>query len=147
MLFLGFGTGLGATVIHNGEVEPLEIGRFHYKKRTLEHYVGKRGLERLGRKKWQRHVEVVVAHIIGVLKPTDVVLGGGNAKKLDPLPPGTRLGNNALAFVGGFRLWERDAGGPALHTPGGNGAAQAAPTDPPPRRRRSRTSDQVEKKQ
>src|SRR4051812_8795957 len=97
MLFLGLGTGVGAAVIHDGELEPLEVGRFHYKKSTLEHYIGARGFKRLGRKKWQRLVEKAVARFTEVLKPTDVVLGGGNAKKLDPLPPGTRLGANALA--------------------------------------------------
>jgi polyphosphate glucokinase len=107
MLFLGLGTGFGATVIMDGVIEPLELGRFHYKKRTLEHYVGSRGLKRLGRKKWQRHVEEIVERLIAALKPNDVVVGGGNAKKLKPLPPGTRLGDNAYAYLGGFRLWER----------------------------------------
>jgi polyphosphate glucokinase len=109
MLFAGLGTGFGATVIMDGVIEPLELGRFHYKKRTLEHYVGNRGLKRLGRKKWQRHVEEVLEHLIAALKPADVVLGGGNAKKLKPLPPGARLGDNANAFLGGFRLWEVEA--------------------------------------
>ena len=106
MLFLGLGTGFGATVIMDGVIEPLELGRFHYKKRTLEHYVGNEGRKRQGRKKWQRHVEEVVERLIAALKPDDVVLGGGNAKKLKPLPPGTRAGANANAFLGGFRLWE-----------------------------------------
>lgn len=106
MLFLGLGTGLGATVIMNGVIEPLELGRFRYKKSTVENYVGKRGLERLGRKKWQRHVEEMVMRLIAALKPDDVVLGGGNAKKLKTLPPGTRRGDNANAFIGGLRLWE-----------------------------------------
>lgn len=109
MLFLGLGTGLGAAVIMDGTIEPLELGRFHYKKGTLEDYVGARGLKRLGRKKWQRHVEYVVAKVIAALKPDDVVLGGGNAKKLKRLPPGTRLGDNANAFLGGLRLWEGGA--------------------------------------
>lgn len=112
MLFLGLGTGLGAAVIMDGTIHPLELGRFHYKKRTLEHYMGVRALKRLGRKKWQRHVEEVVARLIEALKPDDVVLGGGNAKKLKDLPPGARAGSNALAFVGGFRLWEHRAEGP-----------------------------------
>ena len=106
MLFLGLGTGFGATVIMDGVIEPLELGRFHYKKRTLEHYVGNGGRKRQGRKKWQRHVEEVVERLIAALKPDDVVLGGGNVKKLKPLPPGTRAGANANAFLGGFRLWE-----------------------------------------
>ena len=109
MLFLGLGTGFGATVIMDGVLEPLELGRFHYKKRTLEHYVGNRGLKRQGRKKWQRDVEEAVGHLIAALKPDDVVLGGGNVKKLKQLPPGTRAGANANAFIGGFRLWDGEA--------------------------------------
>src|SRR5262245_52251289 len=109
LLFLGLGTGFGATVIMDGVIEPLELGRFHYKKRTLEYYVGSRGLKRQGRKKWQRHVEEAVGRIIAALKPDDVVLGGGNVKKLKELPPGTRAGSNANAFLGGFRLWEAEA--------------------------------------
>jgi polyphosphate glucokinase len=107
MLFVGLGTGIGATVIMHGTVEPLELGRFRYKKHTLEHYVGAKGLKRLGRKRWQRHVEEALERLVNALKPDDVVLGGGNAKKLDPLPPNTRLGGNAFAFLGGYRLWER----------------------------------------
>jgi polyphosphate glucokinase len=108
MLFVGLGTGLGATVIMDGVIEPLELGRFHYKKRTFEHYIGAQAVKRLGRKKWQRHVEEILERLVMALKPGDVVLGGGNAKKLKPLPAGTRLGDNALAFLGGFRLWERE---------------------------------------
>jgi len=123
MLFLGLGTGVGAAVVMNGVVEPLEVGRFHYKKHALEHYIGARGLKRLGRKKWQRLVGEVVARFTRVLGPTDVVLGGGNAKKLKPLPPGARLGDNALAFLGGFRLWEPEADGQRPPTPDRNGTA------------------------
>jgi polyphosphate glucokinase len=109
MLFLGFGTGLGATVIMDEVIEPLELGRFHYKKHTLEHYVGDRGRKRQGRKRWQRHVEEIVERMIAALKPDDVVLGGGNVKRLKPLPAGTRAGANANAFLGGFRLWDGEA--------------------------------------
>jgi polyphosphate glucokinase len=106
MLFVGLGTGFGATVIMDGVIEPLELGRFRYKKSTLEDYVGKRGLKRLGKKKWHRHVEEVLEYLLAALKPDDVVIGGGNAKKLKTLPPVARLGDNANAFVGGLRLWE-----------------------------------------
>lgn len=106
MLFLGLGTGLGAAVIMDGMIEPLELGRFRYKKSTLEEYVGARGLKRLGRKKWRRHVEELVARLVVALKPDDFVLGGGNVKKLRRLPSGTRAGDNARAFVGGIRLWD-----------------------------------------
>jgi polyphosphate glucokinase len=134
MLFLGLGTGVGAAVVLDGVLEPMEIERFHYKKHTLEYYLGDRGRKRQGRKKWQREVEKAVARLIEVLKPYDVVLGGGNAKKLKPLPPGTRLGDNAFAFLGGFRLWGREGGDPPA-SPGGNGAAQPGAGDQPARPR------------
>jgi polyphosphate glucokinase len=112
MLFLGLGTGLGSAMIVDGIVEPMEIGHLPYSKGTYEDYVGRAGLERRGRKRWQRHVEDVVARLIAALEPDDTVLGGGNAKKLHKLPPGCRLGGNADAFAGGFRLWEDPAAHP-----------------------------------
>jgi polyphosphate glucokinase len=48
----------------------------------------------------------VVAALVAAFEPDDVVLGGGNAKKLDKLPPHGRAGENADAFEGGFRLWQ-----------------------------------------
>ena len=106
MLFLGLGTGLGTTLIVEGVVHPMELGHLPYKKGTFEDYVGQRGLDRNGKKEWRRDVEDVVARLIDALQPSDVVIGGGNVKKLKELPPNTRLGNNANAFEGGFRLWQ-----------------------------------------
>jgi polyphosphate glucokinase len=106
MLFLGLGTGLGSAMIVDGLLEPMELAHLPYKNgRTYEDYVGIRGLKRLGTKKWQQHVDKVVRQLSDALMVEDVVLGGGNVKKLDHLPPGTRLGNNANAFAGGFRIW------------------------------------------
>jgi polyphosphate glucokinase len=107
MLFLGLGTGLGSTLIVDGIVEPMELGHLPYKKGTYEDYVGIRGLLRLGKKKWRQAVADVVARLVAALEPDDVVLGGGNVKKLKELPPGCRAGDNANAFLGGFRLWEK----------------------------------------
>ena len=105
MLFLGLGTGLGSTLIVNGIVEPMELGHLPYKKGTYEDYVGRVGLERHGKKKWRRHVADVVARFITALEPDETVIGGGNVKKLNALPPHSRAGDNANAFRGGFRLW------------------------------------------
>jgi polyphosphate glucokinase len=107
MLFLGLGTGLGTTLIIDGVVAPMEIGHLPYKKgRTLEDYVGNAGLERLGKKKWRVAVADVVARLRHAFIADYVVLGGGNVKKLDELPPDCRPGDNSRAFVGGVRLWE-----------------------------------------
>ena len=107
MLFLGLGTGLGSTMICDGIIEPMELAHLPYKKATYEDYVGERGLEKRGKKKWRRYVADVVEHLIAALEPDDVVLGGGNVKKLKELPKGCRAGDNANAFLGGFRLWEK----------------------------------------
>lgn len=107
MLFLGLGTGLGSALVVNGIVEPMELGHLPYKKGTYEDYVGREGFEERGKKKWRRDVADVVARLIAALEPDDVVLGGGNVKELKQLPPHCRAGNNANAFVGGFRLWEQ----------------------------------------
>ncbi len=109
MLFLGLGTGLGSTLIAEGIVEPMELGHLPYKKGTYEDYVGQRGLKKRGKGKWRRDVADVVTRLAAALEPDDVVLGGGNARKLKELPPGCRLGHNSNAFVGGFRLWEETA--------------------------------------
>jgi len=105
MLFLGLGTGLGTALIVEGVAHPMELGHLPYKKGTFEDYVGQRGLDRNGKKEWRGDVADVVARLIAALQPTDVVLGGGNVKKLKELPPNTRLGHNGNAFEGGFRLW------------------------------------------
>src|SRR5205085_8816575 len=101
MLFLGLGTGLGSAMIVDGIIEPMELGHLPYKKHTYEDYVGQRGLDRLGRRKWRRRVNDVVERLIDALQPSDVVLGGGNIRYLKEMPRGCRAGNNANAFIGG----------------------------------------------
>ncbi len=107
MLFLGLGTGLGSATVVNGRVEPMELGHLPYRKGTYEDYVGTRGLTRVGKKKWRRYVEDVVAHLVAAIEPEDVVLGGGNVHKLKVLPSGCRAGDNGNAFAGGFCLWQK----------------------------------------
>jgi polyphosphate glucokinase len=112
MLFLGLGTGLGSALIVDGIVEPLELAHLPYKKGTYEKYVRHRRLEKRGKAKWRRDVADVVARLTAALQPDEVVLGGGNSRKLKELPADSRVGDNAAAFAGGFRLWE-EAGEPA----------------------------------
>ena len=107
MLFLGLGTGLGSALIVDGVLEPMELAHLPYKHgRTYEDYLGIRGLERLGKKKWRQCVFDVVKRLKAALEADYVILGGGNSKALKKLPPGARLGNNAYAFRGGYRLWQ-----------------------------------------
>lgn len=107
MLFLGLGTGLGSAMIVDGILEPMELAHLPYRKGTYEDYVGVRRLKRVGKRKWRGDVADVVARLVAALEPDDVVLGGGNVRKLKTLPPGCRAGENTNAFRGGFRLWEK----------------------------------------
>ena len=107
MLFLGLGTGLGSAMIVDGALAPMELAHLPYRKgRSYEDYVGLRGLKRLGKKKWRRHVAAVVDLLKAALEADDVVLGGGNARLLSELPAGARLGDETCAFHGGLRLWD-----------------------------------------
>lgn len=115
MLFLGLGTGLGSALVMegctgssaSGIVQPMELAHLPYRKgRTYEDYVGLRGLERLGKKRWRRHALHVIDILCAALGADSVVLGGGNAKLLKELPPHVQLGANDNAFLGGFRLWQ-----------------------------------------
>jgi polyphosphate glucokinase len=108
MLFLGLGTGLGSALILDGVLQPMELGHLPYKNgRTYEEYVGASALKRGGKKKWRRDVLDVIARLRDALQADDVVIGGGNAKRLGSLPGGARLGTNAHAFAGGYRLWKQ----------------------------------------
>ena len=108
MLFLGLGTGLGSAMIVDGELQPMELAHLIYKNgKTYEDYLGMRGLERCGKKKWRKHVATIAKKLKRALAADYVVLGGGNSKKLKNLPPGTRLGSNENAFLGGFRMWQK----------------------------------------
>jgi polyphosphate glucokinase len=141
MLFLGVGTGLGSAMIVDGELEPMELGHLPYKKaKTYEDYVGERGRIRLGKKRWREEVLKVVEVFRTALQPDYIVLGGGNAKFMKELPPDVRLGDNANAFKGGFRLWEPEsASTPAAQEPA-NGATDTA-TRPAPKRKKAQGTE------
>ena len=112
MLFLGLGTGLGTAIVEDGAVQALELAHLPYREgKSFEDYLGVRGLERLGRTKWERHVTIVAGMLCAAVVADHVVLGGGNVKKLRSLPPRARRGDNKNAFRGGFRVWDR--GGPS----------------------------------
>ena len=137
MLFLGLGTGLGSAMIVNGRLEPMELAHLPYRKgRTYEDYVGAAGLKRLGKKKWRKHVWAAVELLRAALEPDEVVVGGGNAKRLHHFPEGVRQGDNADAFPGGFRLWQEPSAAPYA-------APQAAPTKRP--RKAKASSEGVDK--
>jgi polyphosphate glucokinase len=110
MLFLGLGTGLGSAMILDGVIEPMELAHLRYKKgKSFEDYLGSRGLKYSGLKKWRKHVADVIKKLSRTLEPDYIVLGGGNVRKIEKMPPHTERGSNDKAFVGGIRLWDKPA--------------------------------------
>jgi polyphosphate glucokinase len=108
MFFLGLGTGLGSAIVANHAVIPMELGRLSYRDGTYEDYLGASALKRLGVVKWREHVVLIVDRLVAGFFADEIVLGGGNARRLVDPPPKCRIGDNANAFIGGFRMWERD---------------------------------------
>jgi len=110
MLFLGFGTGLGTTLIVDGVIVPLECGHLPYEKtkRTIEDYVGKDGQKAMGKEKWLKHSLRIIKSLRHAFSATDLVIGGGNAKEIKPFPEDARQVTNNAAFDGGFRLWAEE---------------------------------------
>jgi polyphosphate glucokinase len=107
MLFLGLGTGLGSAMIRDGMLIPMELAHLPYRNgRSYEEYLGEDGMHREGKQKWRRQVANVTKLFMAAFEIDYVVYGGGNARHLKTLPPKTRLGSNANAFTGGFRLWK-----------------------------------------
>jgi polyphosphate glucokinase len=109
MLFLGLGTGLGSTLILDEVVVPLELGELRFPNgSTLSEFVGKAGLKKLGRAKWEKIVRTMIKNLRIAFVADSVVVGGGNADKLKKkLPKHVRLGSNRYAFRGGVRLWRK----------------------------------------
>ena len=109
MLFLGLGTGLGSALVWDKNLMPLELGDLPYPgEKRIEDRTGVNGLEKLGRKAWEREVTDIVTKLKLAFVADYVVLGGGNAKQMSELPKGVELGHNRNAYPGGVRLWETD---------------------------------------
>ena len=106
MLFLGLGTGLGSALIANGSIISLELGNIpHAGGQPLGEVLGRAGMKIIGKKAWREIIDQIVPAFMGAFLADYVVLGGGNSKLVQQLPPGARLGHNLTAFRGGFRLW------------------------------------------
>ena len=107
MLYLGLGTSMGTVFIHFGTTIPLALGHLKFLNgESFEHHLGRDGLERYGVKPWRKAVAEAATTLKTAFLADYVMIGGGNAKKLEDLPEGCRRGGNEMAYVGGVRMWE-----------------------------------------
>jgi hypothetical protein len=106
MLYLGLGTSVGCTFIIDGAIVPLALGHLLlHGKETVDECLNREALEKDPARWQKRTAEAATVYKIAFLADY-VVLGGGNAKKLDDLPEGCRRGGNHNAYFGGLRMWE-----------------------------------------
>lgn len=106
LLFLGLGTSVGATIIADDTVVPLEIGMMPLSKsEAFMDRLSKEAMATDGKRRWQKSVKRAVALLHDIFWPDQFILGGGNARHLDPVPEGCERGENQDAFRGALRLW------------------------------------------
>lgn len=107
LLFLGFGTSIGTSIIADDVVIPVEVGMIRMsRKETFVDRLSKAALKEHGVEVWSEAVHEAVELMQDVFNPQETVLGGGNTKLLEKLPDGCRPTDNTSAYVGALRLWE-----------------------------------------
>ena len=106
MLFVGLGSGLGTALVDEGMVVAMELAHLPFKNQTFEDLLGQRGLTALGVDGWRPLVLEGCELLRAAVAAEYIVLGGGNVRLFDELPPTIRRGHNDKAFEGGFRAWE-----------------------------------------
>ncbi|MDR3406160.1 MAG: hypothetical protein P4L99_26980 [Chthoniobacter sp.] len=99
---------MGAALIADDVVVPVELGLIPFsRKHTFMSRLTKEARRINGHARWQKNVHEAVALLRDIFWPADTVIGGGNAKVIDPLPPQCRRTSNREAILGAVRLWGR----------------------------------------
>jgi polyphosphate glucokinase len=107
-LMITLGTGMGSSLFTDGRLCPgLELGHHPWKKKTYEDYLGKRGLEKHGKKDWNKFVEEAIDQSAKLFNWDHLYIGGGNAKKIEFKPPkNVEIVSNETGLLGGVMLWK-----------------------------------------
>jgi polyphosphate glucokinase len=109
-LVITLGTGFGSSLFTNGYLVPgLELAHHPWrKKKTYEEYLGKQGLAKYGRKRWNSYVQKAIVQIEALFNFDHLYIGGGNATRIDfPLPANVTRVPNDDGLLGGVALWNK----------------------------------------
>jgi polyphosphate glucokinase len=105
-MIVTLGTGMGSALYIDGHLCPLELGHHPWKRKTYEDYIGRRGLDKYGRKEWNKRVMEAIEQIRFTFNFDHLYLGGGNTKKIDfKLPKDVSIVSNETGLLGGVALW------------------------------------------
>ncbi len=106
-LLLTFGTGMGSALFTDGKLCPgLELGHHPWREKTYEDYLGRRGLDKYGKKSWNKRLQEAIEQTAATYNWDHLYLGGGNTKKIAfKLPKNVSIVANAEGILGGVALW------------------------------------------
>jgi polyphosphate glucokinase len=105
-MVITLGTGMGNAVYTSGRLVAMELGHHPWKKATYEDYIGRRGLDRFGKKRWNKYVLEMINQLRSTFNWDHLYLGGGNTKKIDfKLPDDVTIVSNETGLLGGVVLW------------------------------------------
>jgi polyphosphate glucokinase len=107
-LTITLGTGIGSALFIDGRLCPgLELGQHPWRKgKTYEDILGRKGLDKIGKKAWNKLLKEAIAQTQALFYWDHLYLGGGNAKKIDFVPPkNVSIVPNEMGLIGGVALW------------------------------------------
>jgi polyphosphate glucokinase len=112
-LVLTLGTGLGSALFTNGQLVPgLELGSHPWRKKgmTYEDYLGRRGLDKFGKARWNDFLQAAIKQTAETFNWDSLYLGGGNTKYI-LFTPGKNVSivSNETGLLGGVVLWRYEA--------------------------------------
>jgi polyphosphate glucokinase len=107
-MILTLGTGMGSALFTDGKLCPgLELGHHPWKKKTYEDYLGRRGLDKYGKKNWNKFLQEAIEQTSKTFNWDSLYLGGGNTKKIEFNPPkSVKIVSNETGLLGGVALWK-----------------------------------------
>ncbi len=116
-LVLTLGTGVGSAVFRDGRLAlHLELAHHRaFKWGSYNDYVGDGARKKLGEKHWNRRVRKALGALDALVVPDLILVGGGNAKRVDEsnlraklpvLATKVHLVGNDGGLLGGIRLWD-----------------------------------------
>jgi polyphosphate glucokinase len=110
-MIITLGTGMGGSLFTDGRLCPgLELGHHPWKKHTYEDYIGRRGLDKYGKKAWNKFVEEAIVQTSSTFNWDKLYLGGGNTKRIEfKLPKNVEIVSNETGLLGGVALWKDES--------------------------------------
>ncbi len=107
-LMITLGTGMGSSLFVNGHLCPgLELGHHPWRSGTYEDHLGRRGLDRFGKKQWNKLLAIAIEQTAHTFNWDHLYIGGGNTKKITiALPKNAKIVSNKTGILGGVALWK-----------------------------------------